>query len=138
MVVLPQQWNGAYHQTGVGTIPIIVIIEKVNGDQFTGKMVWVGTNKYRGATTVISGEFATDFGDAAEQAMWGKHPDYTGSLDGTWLKWTETGFVQGGGYTLGGWYYGHIREDGSMMGIYYLNAEITSLASSDYWELKLK
>jgi len=136
LVILPQQWNGAYHQTGVGTIPISIIIEKMKGNQFSGKMVWTGKGNFRGATTVIEGEFITDFGDASEQAMWGKHPDYNGSLEGNWIKWTETGFVQGRGYTLGGWYYGHIREDGTMMGIYFLNAEINSYANGDYWEIE--
>ncbi len=139
LIILPQQWNGVYRQAGVGSIPISIIIEKMRGDSFTGKMIWVGTGKYRGATTVMSGEFVKDFGDATEQAKWGEHPDYSdGDRSGTWLKWTETGFVQGRGYTLGGWYYGHIGENGTMVGIYFLNEEITSFASSDTWELNLK
>ena len=139
LVVLPQQWSGIYRQTGVGSIPISIIIEKMHGDSFSGKMVWMGTGKFRGATTVISGEFVKDFGDAVEQAKWGEHQDYSdGDRNGAWLKWTETGFVQGRGYTLGGWYYGHIREDGTMVGIYFLNDEITSYASSDTWKLDLK
>lgn len=138
LTILPQQWNGIYRQTGIGSISIIIIIEKIKGNFFTGKMVWTGKGKFRGATTIISGEFVTDFGDAVEQAKWGKHPDYTGDLNGVWLKWTETGFVQGRGYTLGGWYYGHIDEDNSMTGIYFLNKDISSFASSDFWKLELK
>jgi hypothetical protein len=138
LVILPQQWNGVYRQAGVGSIPISIIIEKMKGNTFTGKMIWTGKGNIRGATTIIEGEFVTDFGDAVEQAKWGKHPDYTGVLEGPWIKWTETGFVQGRGYTLGGWYYGHIREDGSMAGIYFLNDEITSFSSSDFWELETR
>jgi len=109
----------------------------MTGKTFTGKMVWSGTDNYRGAITAISGEFVADFGDAEEQAKWNKHPDYqNGDRDGTWIKWTETGFVQGSGYTLGGWYYGHIGSDGVMTGIYFLNDKISSLAT-DSWKLKL-
>jgi hypothetical protein len=79
----------------------------------------------------------TDFGNAEEQAKWGKHPDFqSGDRSGTWIKWTETGFVQGSGYTLGGWYYGHIGSDGAMTGIYFLNDKISSLAT-DSWKIKL-
>lgn len=138
LVILPQTWSGVYRQTGIGSIPISIIIEEMKGNTFTGKMVWTGKGNFRGATTIIEGEFVTDFGDAGQQAIWGKHPDYTGVLDGTWVKWTETGFSQGRGYTLGGWYYGHVREDGTMAGIYFLNDEITSFASSDFWELELR
>lgn len=136
LVILPQTWSGIYRQTGVGSIPISIIIEKMKGNTFTGKMIWTGKGNIRGATTVIEGEFVTDFGDALEQAKWGKHPDYTGKLEGTWVKWTETGFVQGRGYTLGGWYYGHINENGNMDGIYFLNNDISSYANSDFWELE--
>lgn len=138
LVILPQTWSGVYRQAGVGSIPISIIIEELRGNAFTGKMIWTGKGNIRGATTVIEGEFVTDFGDAMEQAKWGKHPDYTGLLEGTWIKWTETGFVQGRGYTLGGWYYGHIGEDGTMTGIYFLNDEITSFSSSDFWELEAR
>jgi hypothetical protein len=137
-ITAPQTWAGIYKQTGVGSIPISIIIEKVKGNTFTGKMVWSGKGNFRGATTTISGEFVTSFGDEKDLSKWKEHPDYTGEFSGSWIKWTETGFVQGRGYTLGGWYYGHIREDGSMAGIYFLNDEATSYASSDFWKLEIK
>ncbi len=136
LIILPQQWNGAYTQAGIGKLRITIIIEEMKGGTFSGKMFWAGADNFRGAVTKISGEFVTDFGDAKEQAKWGNLPDYKdGDRSGTWIKWTETGFVDGGGYTLGGWYYGHIQDDRTMVGIYYLNDEITSFASSDFWEL---
>ena len=116
---------------------ITIIIEEMNGDTFSGKMFWTGTANFRGAITKISGQYVTDFGDAEEQAMWGNLPDYRdGDRSGSWIKWTETVFVNGGGYTLGGWYYGHLRDSNTMVGIYYLNDKIISFASSDSWELE--
>ncbi|HNB85163.1 MAG TPA: protein kinase [Anaerolineales bacterium] len=136
-ILLPQQWNGTYRQAGFNSTPISIVIEKMNGQTFTGKMVWTGGTNYRGAITVIEGEFVTDFGDATEQAKWNKHLDYqNGDRDGIWIKWTETKFVSGGGYTLGGWYYGHVGKDGSMTGIYFLNDQASSYAN-DSWKLKL-
>jgi hypothetical protein len=136
-IIFPQQWNGIYRQTGFDSTSISILLEDLNGLTFTGRMVWTGGTNYRGAITKISGEYVTDFSDAKEQAKWEKHPDYAnGDRDGTWIKWTETGFIAGGGYTLGGWYYGHIGSDGSMTGIYFLNDQITSLAT-DSWKLKL-
>lgn len=136
-IILPQQWNGTYAQAGIGKLIITIIFEELNGNEFSGKMFWTGTANFRGAITKISGQYVTDFGDAEEQAKWGNHPDYRdGDRSGTWVKWTETVFVNGGGYTLGGWYYGHIQDDGTMVGIYYLNDEVKSFASSDSWKLK--
>ena len=137
LIILPQQWNGSYKQAGFDTVPISIVIERKDGNSLTGKMVWGGSSSSRGAITAISGEFLTDFGDEKEQAKWGKHPDYqNGDRNGTWLKWTETGFISGSDYRLGGWYYGHIGSDGAMVGLYFLNDEITSLAN-DSWKLKL-
>ena len=137
LIILPQQWNGTYRQAGFNSTPISILLEKLNGQIFTGKMVWTGGTNYRGAITVIEGEFVTDFSDATEESKWNKHPDYqNGERDGVWIKWTETKFVSGGGYTLGGWYYGHIGKDGSMTGIYFLNDQVSSYAN-DSWKLKL-
>ena len=136
-IILPQQWNGSYSQAGVGKLGITLMFDEMQGDTFIGKMFWNGTSNFRGAITKISGQFVQDFGDATEQAKWGNHPDYkNGDRSGIWVKWTEIGFVNGSGYTLGGWYYGHIQENGTMVGIYYLNDKITSFSSSDSWELE--
>ncbi len=137
LIIVPQQWNGTYAQAGIGKLRITIILDKLKESTFTGKMLWTGTDNFRGAMTAISGEFVTDFGDAEEQALWGNHPDYkNGDRSGAWIKWTETTFLNGGGYTLGGWYYGHIQDGDSMTGIYYLNEKVTSFASSDFWELE--
>jgi hypothetical protein len=137
LIILPQQWNGFYYQAGIGKLTITIILEDMKGDTFTGKMFWSGTSNFRGAITRIEGQYVTDFGDAKEQAMWGNVPDYRdGDRSGAWIKWTETTFVNGGGFTLGGWYYGHVRDEDTMTGIYYLNDKINSFSSSDYWELK--
>jgi hypothetical protein len=124
IVVLPQQWNGTYTYTSsIGAKQYIsLLIEKVNGAAFTGKMIWQSFAKYRGAILKMNGEFVTDFGDAVEQAKWNNLEDYRiGAKGGYWLKWTETEIIDGANYTLNGWYYAHIREDRTMVAVYFYN-----------------
>ena len=104
---------------------------------FFGKMIWHSFNNIRGATLKINGEYITDFGDAVEQHKWSYHPDYKiGDRSGTWLKWTETEIIVGRGYTVNGWYYAHIRDDKTMVAIYYYNADET-VPSSDHFTFTL-
>ena len=127
---LPQQWSGTYsYLSGSGAKQrISLLIEKLNGTEFTGKMVWrgidVGGASYRHSFIKMNGEFITEFGDdEVEQARWNNHEDYrNGDINGSWLKWTETEIIDGGAnYTLNGWYYAHIRESGKMVVVYFFN-----------------
>ena len=100
-------------------------------------MIWHSFNNNRGATLKMNGEYITDFGDAVEQHKWSYHPDYKiGDRSGTWLKWTETEIIVGRSYTVNGWYYAHIRDDKTMVAIYYFSAD-ESAPSSDYFTFKL-
>ena len=123
-ITVPQQWNGSYTYTSGSVQKVNLLIEKVDGTTFSGKMIWqsFGSNA-RGAILRMNGEFVTDFGDELEQARWNNHEDYrNGDRSGTWLKWTETEVIDGGNYTVNGWYYAHIRSDGSMLAVYFFNA----------------
>jgi hypothetical protein len=100
-----------------------MLIEKMNGTTFTGKMIWQPFEQYRGAILKMNGEFVTDFGDEIEQAKWENLEDYNNDdKSGYWLKWTETQIIKGSGYTVNGWYYAHIRENGrTMVVVYFYN-----------------
>jgi hypothetical protein len=124
IIVLPQQWNGTYTYTSsIGAKQnITLLIEKINGSAFSGKMIWQSFSKYKGAILKMNGEFVTDFGDQVEQAKWNNLADYnSGDKSGYWLKWTETEVIDGANYTVNGWYYAHIRESGTMVAVYFFN-----------------
>ncbi len=123
IVLLPQQWNGTYTYPSSGQRQSIsLLIEKMKGTTFTGKMIWQSFGNSRGATLKMNGEYITDFGNQVEQAKWNNLEDYkNGDKSGTWLKWTETEVIVGGNYTTNGWYYAHIREDGTMVAVYFFN-----------------
>lgn len=75
----------------------------------------------------MNGEFITDFGDEVEQIRWSNLDDYKSEdKSGYWLKWTETEVIDGGNYTVNGWYYAHIREDGTMVAVYFYNDKETT------------
>ena len=137
-IPVPQQWNGhVSYSEGLGTQSISLLIEEIEGTAFSGKMIWHSFNNFRGATLKMNGEYITDFGDAVEQQKWNQHPDYKiGDRSGTWLKWTETEIIDGRNYTVNGWYYAHIREDRTMVAIYYFNADET-VPDSEHFEFTL-
>jgi hypothetical protein len=126
-ILVPQQWNGWLSYGSAGTQNLSFIIDKAEGSTFSGKMVWQPFGKRaKGAILKMHGEFITDFGDSWEQKKWAYHEDYkNGDRSGTWLKWTETEIIEGAYYTVNGWYYAHIREDGTMMAIYFYSADAT-------------
>lgn len=136
---LPQTWDGFYNQTGYGRVGIQLLIESMTDNAFKGKMLWLPSKWYNLIINRMNGEYVQDFGDSFEQGRWSKHPDFQdGISNGIWLKWTETETISGNTlFTMNGWYYAHIRNDGTMAGIYYFNAKET-IPASDYWEVRLK
>jgi hypothetical protein len=136
--ILPQEWKGLYNQAGYGRVGISLVIEEIEGNSFKGRMLWMQTQWYRLTINRMNGEYVQDFGDAFEQARWSHHPDYSDSdKSGTWLKWTETEMISGKSmFTMNGWYYAHIRTDGTLIGIYYFNATEKTPAADTY-ELRL-
>jgi hypothetical protein len=122
-ILLPQQWNGTYTYPSTGQKQnFLFLIEKIKETTFTGKMIWQAFSNSRGATLKMNGEYITDFGNELEQIRWNNLQDYKdGDKSGTWLKWTETAVIAGGNYTTNGWYYAHIREDGTMVAVYFFN-----------------
>jgi hypothetical protein len=119
---LPQQWNGTYTYLSGEKQNISLLMEHISGTDFTGKMVWSSTARHRGAILKMNGEYVVDFGNDFEQARWNNLADYnTEDLSGIWLKWTETEILDGRNYTVNGWYYAHVREDGTMVAVYFFN-----------------
>jgi len=100
-------------------------------------MIWQSFGSSKGAILKMNGEYITDFGDQVEQTKWNNLEDYkNGETGGSWLKWTETEVISGGNYTTNGWYYAHIREDGTMVAVYFFNNTET-VADSGSFEFRL-
>jgi hypothetical protein len=119
---LPQQWNGTYTYPTGSRQNISLLIEESDGAAFTGKMVWQSFRSFKGAILRMNGQFVYEFGDEFEQTRWNNLEDYrSGDRTGTWLKWTETEIIDGSNYTVNGWYYAHIRDDGIMVAVYFFN-----------------
>ncbi len=129
----PQEWKGDFQYLG-NPVGISLLIEEVNGNSFTGRMLWHPTAAYPLTITKMNGEYVQDFSDAFEQGRWNNLPDFkSGDKSGIWLKWTETEMISGNTtFTMNGWYYAHIRADGKLVGIYYLNATETTPDASSY------
>jgi hypothetical protein len=124
--ILPQQWNGFYTYATGQKQRITLYIEKVDGAKFSGKTIWASFGNFRGAILKMNGEYVTDFGDRIEQTKWKNLEDYgLSDKTGIWLKWTETDIIDGGNYTVNGWYYGHIRENETMVAVYFYNDKET-------------
>jgi hypothetical protein len=124
LVSLPQQWNGVYTYPGSGKKQLItLLILAMDGTTFSGQMIWMPFGRSRGATLRMNGEYmTTDFGDETEQIRWNNLEDYKNKVEGgSWLKWTETETISGRNYTVNGWYYAHIRDDGTMVAVYFFN-----------------
>ncbi len=135
--VLPQQWNGVYTYATGERQHLSLLIEKVDGTAFKGKMIWQSFGRFKGAILKMNGEYVTDFGDQVERAKWKNLEDYSEvHTEGTWLKWTETEMISGAYYTVNGWYYGHIREDGTMVAVYFFNKDET-IADSGRFRFEL-
>jgi hypothetical protein len=123
-ILVPQQWNGTYTYPTGQKQRLSFLIEKINGTKFTGKMIWQSFDRFKGAILKMNGEYIVDFGDGLELTRWNNLPDYQdGIKTGTWLKWTETEVISGSNYTTNGWYYAHIRDDGTMVAVYFYNKD---------------
>jgi hypothetical protein len=111
------KWEGNFNQSG-SNYPVILYIEEIYKSSFTGKLNWPTIGNI---FTSIEGEYITDFGDAIEQSKWAFIGDFkAGKENGIWLKFTETHVIQGHGFIiLNGWYYAHIRENGTIVGVWF-------------------
>ncbi len=131
---LPQQWNGTYTYPTGQRQSITLLIEKVKESTFSGKMIWQSFGNSRGAILKMSGEYVTDFGNQLEQIKWKQLEDYSEvHREGVWLKWTETDIISGANYTTNGWYYAHIREDDTMVAIYFFSKDESTADSGRFW-----
>lgn len=137
-VELPQKWSGVYHDEYGRAVLINVLIAKMEGLSFTGSMYWAPLGNFKGALSAMNGEFITDIDTATEQNRWRLHKDFKNEdKSGTWLRFTETDILDGCCLTMGGWYYAHIRSDGTLVGIYFYNSTDSQPANATF-ELKLK
>jgi hypothetical protein len=143
-----QQWNGdffslqtlSYLKTnviGLSQQSISLIVTEVQDDMsFKGQMSW----NTQGVLTEVYGSFVNDFSSEEEFELvrWNFHADYrNGDRDGVWVKWAERGIIKGSATAQSGWYYGHIRSNGKLVGIHFFSSEALIPSSDDYFVLDL-
>jgi hypothetical protein len=113
------------------------MITKVWDDMtFKAQMSW----NIPGTLTDVRGIFLDDLSgeDEFEIIRWNFHEDYrNGDRGGVWVKWTEKRVITGPAAAMGSWYYGHIRSDGTLAGIHFLDAESPIPSASDSFVLNL-
>ena len=127
-VALPQEWLGTFNQPGFGEYPMALYIEAINGKSFDGKLDWEVCCK---SVTKLKGEYIQDFGDESEQFRWNHIKDFDENNNGIWIKFTEIEFIKKGNAILGVTYYAHIQEDGTMVGVGFLSAELAQKYSME-------
>jgi len=129
----PSNWNGSFLEPWGARVTMALVVLKVNGDSFTGKMSW-RFSSFCSALMSLKGEIIQDINSASEQSRWAQHPDYiSGDLGGLWLRWTQ---LENQGnpdcyVNTGDWWYAHIGSSGRMIGIRFMNTTDPNPANGD-------
>lgn len=115
------QWSGTLLQPWGSRINMTLIVLKVNGNTFSGKMSWRISECT--ALMALKGEIITDINTASEQNRWSQHPDFSSDKGGAWLKWTQTE-NQGDPncyINSGDWWYAHVGSNNHLTAIRFMN-----------------
>lgn len=126
-VAAGKKWAGQANQYNYGKYQMNLAIASVQGSNFAGTLNWPSFNN---TTTKMSGAIVTNFGDATEKQRWHYVPGYDKGAAGTYVKFTETDYVQGSGVELHDVYYALIQPDGAFQGVWFKPDE--TQPSGDY------
>jgi hypothetical protein len=114
-VAAGKKWSGQANQYNYGKYQMNLTIASVQGSNFAGTINWPSFT----TTTKMSGTMVTDFGDATEKQRWHYVPGYDKGAAGTYVKFTETDYVQGSGVELHDVYYALVQPDGTFQGVWF-------------------
>jgi len=128
----PSQWNGSFLEPWGARVSMSLVIEKVTGATFSAKMNWRFSTC--SALMSLTGEIIDNISTASEQSRWALHPDFrSGDTGGIWLRWTQLETLSGANcyVNTGDWWYAHIRSDGHMIGMRFMNPTDPQRANGD-------
>lgn len=126
---LPRNWRGTANQKNYGSYPMVFHIENISGQAFSGKLQWT---TLRNSITSVEGRIVEDFGDLTERSKWEFVKGFGTDEGGAWLTFTETRLLQGNGIFLGVIYYAHLKDDGSIHGVWFGNDSTASEPGGDF------
>jgi len=132
-----QQWNGTFLEPWGARTNMNLLVDKVDGATFKGKMNWIFSDATHKCTALLllNGETFQNVTTATEQERWSQHPDFAnGATTGLWIRWTQTQQTVGNsncGVNVGDWWYAHIGNDGTLLGIRFMNSTDAKPANGD-------
>ncbi len=111
------KWVGQENQHDpASTFQTIFTVASVQGTSFSGTIEYPDASD---TITKMSGTIVTSFAPADLQ-YWRAVPGFASGTAGTYVKFTETDFVQGGSnIELNDAYYGLIQPNGSFQGVWF-------------------
>jgi len=130
--LISQNWEGNFTEYGHKEYPMVLYIERINFQNFTGKLFW---KTFNNTITSVRGEVVKNFGDAVEQNKWRYIKGVNLNETGIWIVFTETALIQGG-VALNGSYYAHISENKNMQGVYFREGNMNP--AGDYFLTVMK
>lgn len=112
------KWSGQENQQSpANTFQALLTVSTLQGTSFSGAVEYPDLGD---TITKIGGSIATGFSDASELQYWRYVPGFDKGTVGTYIKFTETDFVQGGGgVELNDVYYAVIQPNGTMQGVWF-------------------
>ena len=117
-VPFPQLWEGDF-RIGSRSYPMLVNIEKIDGQKLYGQINWPKENN---VIVNFEGEFVSNFGGFSEKSKW-KYVKTSaqGEKDITWIKFTDLSYIQSStnnnNFVPGGTYYGYMTKSGMLKGV---------------------
>ena len=112
-----QEWKGTLTDVGQKGYPFVLYIDaKVIGG-ITGRTAYPDIDAMAEVTGYYVDNFTLD-----DFPKWSQIADFkNGDRSGSWLIFTETRVLHdnGGALQVNDWFYAHIRENGTMVGVYF-------------------
>ena len=114
----PQTWEGTVTQTGWGTYPMILYIEKIENENIDGKINWPS---FKNSITDMKGKLVERTSDFIEESKWKLVDKMIKGSKGIWFRFTQTKMLVGNpaDLDLTGKFYCHISTDGVMNGVWF-------------------
>ena len=115
----PQSWKGVYrYNNSSRETSMTLTIEQASNLEFSGKAKYSALENT--ITQVVGEIIQQNNSDISEVNRWQYIPVYSSmESEDTLMRFTETDYIQGHQAQLHGWYYGVLRKNGEIVGIWF-------------------